>query len=267
MSLSSSEDIAAMLIVVSPAKTLDYETPAKTRVFTQPDYLDNSQQLITRLRQLQPHDIASLMKVSDKIAGLNFERYQNWDKKFTVKNAKQSVLAFKGDVYTGLDAESFSAKDFSFAQKHLRVLSGLYGLLRPLDLMQAYRLEMGTRLDTDQGKNLYEFWGSTITDGLNAQLKKIKSKTLINLASNEYFKAVKPRELNAEIITPAFKEFKNGDYKMIGFYAKKARGMLSRYIIQHQLSNPEDIKTFSEDGYKLNKKLSKDNSWVFTRKQ
>ena len=256
-----------MLIVVSPAKTLDYETPSKTKVFTQPDYLSNSQELITRLRDMQPHEIASLMKVSDKIAGLNFERYQSWNKKFTVKNAKQSVLAFKGDVYTGLNAESFNAKDFSFAQKHLRVLSGLYGLLRPLDLMQPYRLEMGTKLDTDHGKNLYEFWGSTITEGLNAQLKKIKSDTLINLASNEYFKAVKTKELNAEIVTPAFKEFKNGDYKMISFFAKKARGMLSRYIIQHQLSDPEDIKTFTDDGYKFNKKLSKGNTWVFTRKQ
>lgn len=256
-----------MLIVVSPAKTLDYETPAKTKVFTQPDYLDRSQELISRLRHMPPHDIASLMKVSDKIAGLNFERYQDWNKKFTVKNAKQSILAFKGDVYTGLDAESFTAKDFAFAQKHLRVLSGLYGLLRPLDLMQAYRLEMGTKLDTDHGKNLYEFWGSTITEGLNVQLKKIKSDILINLASNEYFKSVKTKELNAEIITPAFKEFKNGDYKMISFYAKKARGMLSRYIIQHQLSNPEDIKTFSDEGYAFNKKLSKGNTWTFTRKQ
>lgn len=256
-----------MLIVVSPAKTLDYETSAKTRVFTQPDYLQNSQELITRLRHMQPHDIARLMKVSDKIAGVNFERYQDWNKKFTVKNAKQSVLAFKGDVYTGLDAESFNAKDFSFAQKHLRVLSGLYGLLRPLDLMQPYRLEMGTKLDTDHGKNLYEFWGSTITEGLNAQLKKIKSETLINLASNEYFKAVKPKELSAEIITPAFKDFKNGEYKMISFFAKKARGMLSRYIIQHQLSDSEDIKTFNDDGYTFSKKRSKGNTWVFTRKQ
>lgn len=256
-----------MLIVVSPAKTLDYETPAKTKVFTQPDYLDKSQELIACLRHLQPQEIASLMKVSDKIAGLNFERYQTWNKKFTTKNAKQCVLAFKGDVYTGLDAESFNARDFSFAQQHLRILSGLYGLLRPLDLMQAYRLEMGTKLDTDHGKTLYEFWGSTITEGLNTQLKKIKSETLINLASNEYFKAVKPKELNAEIITPAFKEFKDGDYKMIGIYAKKARGMLSRYIIKHQLSDPEDIKSFDDDGYSFSKKLSKGNTWVFSRKQ
>lgn len=256
-----------MLIVVSPAKTLDYETPAKTSIATLPDYLDDSQQLINRLRRLSSLDISELMKVSTKIADLNFDRYEAWKKKFTTKNAKQAVLAFKGDVYTGLDAESFSAKDFTFAQKHFRVLSGLYGLLRPLDLMQAYRLEMGTRLKTDRGNNLYEFWGSTITDGLNKQLKKIKSDYLINLASNEYFKSVKPKELNAEIITPEFKEFKNGDYKMIGIYAKKARGMLSRYIIQNQLSDPEDIKHFNSEGYKFSKKLSKGNKLVFTRRQ
>jgi cytoplasmic iron level regulating protein YaaA (DUF328/UPF0246 family) len=256
-----------MLIVVSPAKTLDYESPPKTRVFTRPDYLDNSQELISHLRQLSSLDISELMKVSVKIADLNFGRYKTWNKKFTEKNAKQSVLAFKGDVYTGLDAESFSSKDFSFAQKHLRILSGLYGLLRPLDLMQPYRLEMGTKLDTRRGKNLYEFWDSTITEGLNKQLNKIKSDTLINLASNEYFKAVKPKELNAEIITPAFKEYKDGEYKMIGIYAKKARGMLSRYIIQNQLIDPADMKSFTEDGYKFNKKLSKANTWVFSRKR
>ena len=255
-----------MLIVISPAKTLDYETVPKTKVFTTPDYLDRSQQLINRLRSFSSLDLSDLMKVSAKIADLNFDRYESWKKPFTVKNAKQSILAFKGDVYTGLDAESFKADDFKFAQNHLRVLSGLYGLLRPLDLMQPYRLEMGTKLKTDVGKNLYEFWGSDITEGLNKQLKKIKSDYLINLASNEYFKSVKPKELNAEIITPAFKEFKNGDYKMIGIYAKKARGMLSRYIIQNKLSDPEDIKLFNEDGYRFNKTLSKGNDFVFTRK-
>ena len=256
-----------MLIVISPAKTLDYETVPKTKVFTTPDYLGRSQQLINRLRNFSSLDISDLMKVSAKIADLNFDRYESWKKPFTVKNAKQAILAFKGDVYTGLDAESFKADDFKFAQNHLRVLSGLYGLLRPLDLMQPYRLEMGTKLKTDIGKNLYEFWGSDITQGLNKQLKKIKSDYLINLASNEYFKSVKAKELNAEIITPAFKEFKNGEYKMIGIYAKKARGMLSRYIIQNKLSDPEDIKSFNEDGYRFNKTLSKGNSFVFTRKQ
>lgn len=256
-----------MLIVISPAKTLDYETTPKTRVFTTPDFLDYSQRLINRLRKFSSLDISESMHVSTKIADLNFDRYASWEKPFTQKNAKQAILAFKGDVYTGLDAETFKADDFEFAQKHLRVLSGLYGLLRPLDLMQPYRLEMGTKLKTDVGKNLYEFWGSDITQGLNTQLKKIKSRYLINLASNEYFKSVKPKELNAEIITPAFKEFKNGEYKMIGIYAKKARGLLSRYIIQNKLNDPEELKLFSEDGYAFNKTLSKGNNWVFTRKQ
>lgn len=256
-----------MLIVISPAKTLDYETVPKTKVFTTPDYLAQSQKLINRLRNFSSLDISDLMKVSAKIADLNFERYETWKKPFTVKNAKQSILAFKGDVYTGLDAESFKADDFKFAQNHLRVLSGLYGLLRPLDLMQPYRLEMGTKLKTDMGKNLYEFWGSDITDGLNKQLKSIKSNYLINLASVEYFKSVKTKEINAKIITPAFKEFKNGDYKMIGIYAKKARGLLSRYIIQNKLNDPEDIKSFNEEGYRFNKTLSKGNDFVFTRKQ
>lgn len=255
-----------MLIVISPAKTLDYETPAKTKTFTLPDYLDDSAELIHRMREFSALDIAELMHVSSKIAELNFDRFEAWNKNFTEKNAKQAALAFKGDVYTGLDAESFSAKDFKFAQSHLRILSGLYGLLRPLDLMQPYRLEMGTKLINERGKNLYEFWGDTLTDGLNAQLKKIKSEYLINLASNEYFKAVKPKQINGEVITPAFKEYKNGDYKMIGFYAKKARGLLSRYIIQNQLSDVEDIKSFDVEGYKFNKSLSKGNNWVFTRK-
>lgn len=255
-----------MLIVVSPAKTLDYDTPPKTKTFTIPDYLDDSAELIHRMREFSALDISDLMKVSSKIAELNFDRFEAWNKKFTEKNAKQAVLAFKGDVYTGLDADSFSAKDFKFAQTHFRMLSGLYGLLRPLDLMLPYRLEMGTRLSNERGKNLYEFWGSKVTNALNEQLKNTKSKHLINLASNEYFKVVKPKELNGEIITPAFKEFKNGDYKMIGIYAKKARGLMSRYIIQNQLKDIEDIKSFDMAGYHYNKSLSNGNNWVFTRK-
>lgn len=255
-----------MLIVVSPAKTLDYITPPKTRTTTLPAYLDDSQILINRLRDLSPPDIAKLMQVSSKIAELNYERYKSWQADFSTENAKQAVLAFKGDVYTGLDAESFSAADFKFAQAHLRMLSGLYGLLRPLDLMQPYRLEMGSRLDNSRGRNLYEFWGTKITEGLNQQLKNIKSKTLINLASNEYFKSVKPAALKGEIITPAFKDYKNGEYKMIGVYAKKARGMMSRFIIKNKLSNVNDIQQFTMDGYAFNRKMSDDKTWVFTRK-
>jgi len=256
-----------MLIVISPAKTLDYETPAKTKIHSTPDYLKDSKELINRARQYSALDIAELMDVSAKIAELNFERFAAWHTPFTPANAKQAVLAFKGDVYTGLDAETLNASDLKFAQQHLRILSGLYGLLRPLDLMQPYRLEMGRKIETDRGRNLYEFWGEKITDGLNQQLKKLKTGYLINLASNEYFKSVKPKLLNAEIITPAFKDYKNGEYKMMGVYAKKARGMLSRFVIQHQLTEPEAIKDFNEDGYSFNKKLSKGNDWVFTRKK
>jgi len=256
-----------MLIVVSPAKKLDYDTPAKTKQNTTPDFLEHSQILIDRLRQFSAVDIAELMHLSMKLAELNFDRYEGWQLPLTTDNAKQAMFAFKGDVYTGLDAESFSAADIKFAQKHFRMLSGLYGLLRPLDLMYPYRLEMGTKLDNERGKNLYAFWGSIITDAINKQLKASKSEHLINLASNEYFKSVKTKEINAEIITPAFKEYKNGEYKMIGIYAKKARGLLSRYIIQNQLSDPEDIKNFDLDGYKFNSKVSKGNNWVFTRRQ
>jgi len=256
-----------MLIVISPAKKLDYETPATTKTSTVPDYLDQSQQLINRMRDFSMLDISELMHVSSKIAGLNFDRYETWTADFNPDNSKQAILAFMGDVYTGFDASSLTKTDLNFAQKHLRILSGLYGLLRPLDLMKAYRLEMGTKLNTSRGKNLYEFWGSLITQGLNEQLKKTKSEYLINLASNEYFKSVKPKELNAEIITPAFKEYKNGDYKMIGIYAKRARGLLSRYIITHRLTDVEDIKEFGSDGYRYNKKLSNGNNWVFTRRR
>jgi len=256
-----------MLIVISPAKKLDYETPSKTSVFTTPDYMKNSKQLIQRLRDFSALDLAELMKLSMKLAELNFDRYEAWKPKCTEKNAKQAVLAFQGDVYQGLDASSFTAADFKFSQQHLQILSGLYGILRPLDLMQPYRLEMGTRLETDRGKNLYEFWGSTITQGLNQQLKKLKSSTLINLASNEYFKSVKTKELDADIITPAFKEFKNGDYKMIGIYAKRARGLMSRYIIKNKLKDPQALKDFDEEGYRFNSKLSEANNWVFTRRR
>jgi cytoplasmic iron level regulating protein YaaA (DUF328/UPF0246 family) len=255
-----------MLLVVSPAKKLDYESQNKTSIHTTPDYLKDSSQLINRLRDFSTLDISELMDVSTKIATLNFERYASWTSNFNLKNSKQSILAFKGDVYTGMDALSFNSTDFKFAQKHLRILSGLYGVLRPLDLMKAYRLEMGSKLSTTRGKNLYEFWDTIITDGLNQQLKKIKSDVLINLASNEYFKSVKKQHLNATIITPMFKDYKNGDYKMIGIYAKKARGLLSRYVIKNKITDPEVIKDFNVDGYKFNKKLSQDNNWVFTRK-
>jgi len=254
-----------VLIVISPAKKLDYDTPAKIKKSTSPDFLDQSQILIDRLRQFSAMDLAELMHLSMKLAELNFDRYHDWTKSIGDHNAKQCLLAFKGDVYTGMDAESFEAKDFDFAQKHLRILSGLYGLLKPLDLMMAYRLEMGTKLENERGKNLYEFWGMQITDAINAQLKRQGDDVLINLASNEYFKSVKPKEVNGRIITPQFKENKNGEYKIIGIYAKKARGLLSRYIIKNRISKPEDLKYFDDDGYLYSDSLSTADNWVFTR--
>ncbi len=254
-----------MLIVISPAKTLDFETPATTKKHTTPDFLEHSQVLLEQLRTLSPADIADLMGVSDKIAVLNYDRFQRWQAPFDTGNAKQAVLAFKGDVYTGLDAADFTTLEFNFAQKHLRILSGLYGMLRPLDLMQAYRLEMGTRLVNQRGNNLYGFWGETITQAVNKQLKKINSGVLVNLASNEYFKVLQTKAINAEIITPVFKDLKAGKYKIISFYAKKARGLMSAYIIKHQLEDVEDIKQFDTGGYRYNSAMSTASEWVFTR--
>lgn len=256
-----------MLLVVSPAKNLDYDSELATQTYTQPELLEHSQQLIERCIKLSPVDISNLMGISDKLAGLNAARFGQWSQPFTTDNARQAVLAFNGDVYTGLDAASFSEQDFSFAQKHMRILSGLYGLLKPLDLMQAYRLEMGTKLDNSRGSNLYQFWGELITDKLNQALKEQGDEVLINLASNEYFKSVKKKSLNAEIITPAFKDWKNDQYKMISFFAKKARGLMARYIIQNQLTSIEQLKSFDLGGYQYNESLSKGNDWVFTRKE
>ena len=255
-----------MLIVISPAKTLDFETQAKTRKFTTPGFLDDSATLVDSLKKMPPAKLANLMKISDKLSGLNAARFGSWSRPFNQENAKQALLAFKGDVYTGLDAESFKSADFNFAQKHLRILSGLYGLLRPLDLIQPYRLEMGTKLKNGKGKDLYAFWDNKITEAINEQLKNQKNKVLVNLASKEYFKSIKPHQLDAEIITPVFKEYKNGDYKVLALFAKKARGRMSAYIIQNRITEPEDIKDFAEDGYAFNKSLSSNKEWVFTRK-
>lgn len=254
-----------MLLLISPAKTLDFETPAPTAEFTQADFLKQSKQLISELRVLAPHDISNLMSISDKLSLLNFDRFASWKTPFKPTNAKQALFAFQGDVYTGMQAETFSAGDIQFAQQHLRILSGLYGLLRPLDLMQAYRLEMGTSFANSRGKNLYEFWGDTITGAVNKQLKELKSSVVINLASHEYFSAVKPKLLKAEIITPIFKDQKNGQYKIISFFAKKARGMMSTYIIQHRITDPEAIKQFNVAGYGFDLAMSSEREWVFTR--
>ena len=254
-----------MLIVVSPAKKLDYDTPPSVAKSTTPDFLDQSQILIDQLRRYSALDLAELMHLSMNLAELNFDRYEQWQQSVSADSGKQSLLAFKGDVYQGMDAESFKAKDLDYAQQHLRILSGLYGLLKPLDLMRPYRLEMGTKLENPRGKNLYEFWGGRITDAINDQLKKQGDDVLINLASNEYFKSVKPKQVEGRIITPQFKERKNGDYKMIGVYAKKARGLLSRFILLNRLDDPEQIKDFDDEGYAFNASQSKGDNWVFTR--
>ncbi|MEH0742757.1 peroxide stress protein YaaA [Vibrio cholerae] len=256
-----------MLIVVSPAKTLDYESPLVTETYTQPELIDYSKQLIEVCRKLTPADVASLMKVSDKIADLNVGRFQEWSETFTLDNARQAILAFKGDVYTGLDAQTLTEADFEYAQRHLRMLSGLYGLLKPLDLMQPYRLEMGTKLANEKGTNLYQFWGNVITDKLNQAITEQGDNVLINLASNEYFKAVKQKNLDAQVITPVFKDCKNGQYKVISFYAKKARGMMARFIIENRIESVADLTQFNTAGYTFAEDESSATELVFKREE
>lgn len=260
-------EVKVMLIVVSPAKTLDYESPLATEKFTQPELIEYSKELIDVCRKLTPADVASLMKVSDKIADLNVGRFQEWSETFTTENSRQAILAFKGDVYTGLEAETLSDADFEYAQKHLRMLSGLYGLLKPLDLMQPYRLEMGTKLANEKGSNLYQFWGNVITDKLNEAIAEQGDNVLINLASNEYFKAVKPKNLDAQVITPIFKDCKNGQYKVISFYAKKARGMMARYIIENRIESVADLTKFDTAGYYFVEEESTPTDLVFKREE
>lgn len=255
-----------MLTLLSPAKTLDFENEPVTTQYTQADMLENAEYLVKKLRKLSASKIGKLMNISDNLAELNHQRYANFHTPFTPDNAKQAALAFKGDVYVGLEAENFSEADFEFAQNHLRILSGLYGLLRPLDLIQAYRLEMGTKFKVTPTKdNLYKYWDGQITQKINEILENQEEKVLVNLASNEYFKAVKPKLVKGRILTPVFKDFKNGQYKVISFFAKKARGSMARYIIQNQITSSEGIKAFDTDGYYFNEKLSKENEWVFVR--
>lgn len=254
-----------MLIVISPAKTLDFDTPSPLKKFTQPIFLEQSQDLIGTLRAYDPTQISKLMRISDKLGELNWLRFQQWTPAFTPDNAKPALLAFRGDVYNGLDADSFTRADFDYAQKRLRILSGLYGLLKPLDLIQAYRLEMGTALQNVRGRNLYEFWGDRITEALNLELAKLKKPVLINLASEEYFKAVRPKRLAGEVFTPHFKERKGRDYKIVSFYAKKARGLMSAYILKNRIEAIEELKAFAVDGYRFNAALSRERDWVFLR--
>lgn len=254
-----------MLALISPAKTLDYETALPTDTYTQPRLLEQSQQLIDVCRKLSATEIASLMTVSEKIANLNVERFRDWNAEFDFSNARQALFAFKGDVYTGLDAYHLKDHDIDFAQQHLRMLSGLYGLLRPLDLIMPYRLEMGAKLKNSRGNNLYEFWGSIITDKINQDLAEIDAKLLVNLASDEYYKSVNEKKIRAEIIKPVFLDQKNGKYKVISFYAKKARGLMARYLIENKLSQVEQLKAFDSEGYYFDAESSSDKELVFKR--
>ena len=257
-----------MLMVISPAKTLDFQTPSPIGEYTQPDFLKETKDLVAILQNYSVKNIQDLMKVSEKIAKLNVERYKDFStKSCSLNNAKQALMAFKGDVYEGMDMSCYTKKDFEFANKNLRILSGLYGILRPLDLIQPHRLEMGTKLPNKKGENIYDFWGDKITKTINKTLESHKTPVLLNLASNEYWKSVKKDKLNAELITLSFKEFKQGDYKTIGILAKRARGMMASHVIKNRISNKKQLHEFNDEGYKFNKKLSTDTDYVFTRKK
>lgn len=256
-----------MLIFLSPAKSLDYKTPPHVATYTQPAFLDRSQTLIDQLRALSPADIAKLMDLSDPLALLNFNRYAEWSQPFTPDNAKQAVLAFDGDVYDGLAAKTLSAADLDFAQQHVRILSGLYGILKPLDLMQPYRLEMGTKFANRGGKDLYAFWGETLLDAINAELDAMPRPVVVNLASEEYFKAAVGRKLKGTLIQPVFEDWKGGKYKIISFFAKKARGLMTRYAVLNRLSDPEGLQGFDSEGYAFAPEASDDKTWVFRRRQ
>lgn len=254
-----------MLVLLSPAKTLDYESQHLEFPVRTPQFADQSALLIDELRELTASDIAQLMKVSEKISILNQERFEDWDLQFNEANSRPALYAFKGDVYTGLEAETLNKSQAKWADKHLRILSGLYGLLKPLDFMQAYRLEMGTKFTNQRGKNLYEFWGQQITQELNLEIKKSKSQALIQLASNEYAKVVQLKDIQTPVITPIFKDEKNGKLKVISFFAKKARGYMARYIIENKITSPEQLKNFNIANYQYDESLSSDTDWVFTR--
>jgi len=250
-----------MLILISPAKTLDYSTP-NFKESTQPDFQTDTHALVRIMKKKSAKEIGELMHISENLAELNEERFKTFQKDFTFENSKQALLAFKGDVYTKIDVEEFSKEEFDFAQEHLRILSGLYGLLKPLDLIQPYRLEMGIKLENKKGKNLYEFWDNKIAKAIN---EAANGQTIINLASQEYFKAVHQKSLKSPLINIEFKEFKDDSYKIIGFFAKQARGMMSNFAIKHRITNPEELKTFNEGGYEYSDKLSDQNNWVFVR--
>ncbi|KIG04732.1 peroxide stress protein YaaA [Caballeronia concitans] len=256
-----------MIIVLSPAKSLDYETPAHIRKHTLPEFVDDAAELIQGLRQLSPQQIGGMMGISDQLAVLNFQRYAEWSKTFDANNSKQAVLAFNGDVYEGFAAKTLSSADLDFAQNHVRVLSGLYGLLRPLDLLQPYRLEMGTKLQNARGKDLYAFWGERITAALNEQFRRQRgARVLVNCASEEYFKSVKPKLLDVPVVSPVFEDWKGGRYKIISFHAKRARGLMARYAVQNRIDQPEALKGFDSEGYQFDQAASNDTTYVFRRR-
>ena len=255
-----------MIALIAPAKRLDYDSDLSVEDFSIAEHLKESKKLIKELQKKSPEDLSSLMGLSENLSILNFERNMNWQvPKKPSNEVRQAIFAFKGDVYVGLDSETLSKSDINYAQKNLAILSGLYGLLKPLDLMYPYRLEMGTKMKNENGKNLYEFWGNKITTSINALAKKNNSKGIINLASVEYFTSVKPENLDLPVYSPVFKDFKNGKYKIISFFAKKARGSMARFVIQNKIKNPRDLNKFNLDGYKYSAKDSSEYSPVFLR--
>lgn len=253
--------MANLIAVLSPAKRLDVDTPPKVQKATQPAFLEQTETLVKEARRLRPEDLSQMMHISADLAQLNHQRFKDFTGDFDLSNAKQAIHMFKGDVYVGLDADSLSNKDLGYAQAHIRILSGLYGLLRPLDLMQPYRLEMGTSFATKKAKNLYSFWGDTLTNALKEDLD---GGLLVNLASNEYFSAVDAKAFD-QMITPQFKEYRDGKARIISFFAKKARGQMARYMIDNRINEPEGLKDFNVDGYRFDTDLSKGSTWVFSR--
>ncbi|MDR1647356.1 MAG: peroxide stress protein YaaA [Zoogloeaceae bacterium] len=255
-----------MFLLISPAKTLDFKTPVAVSRFSEPDWLAESAALMAQLRTLSPAEVASLMGISDALAALNVARYAEWSPPFTPENAKQAVLAFAGDVYEGLEARTLSAADLDWAQGHLGILSGLHGLLRPLDLIQPYRLEMGARLVNPRGKDLYAWWGTLLRDAVAAAVAASSGEAcLINLASEEYFKAVRGKALPCPVIQPVFEDEKNGQFKVVSFYAKRARGLMTRHVIETRAESPETLKTFDREGYVFTPAASTETVWVFRR--
>jgi len=254
-----------MLIVISPAKSLDFETPSTTVQFTLPEMLDDSEKLMTKLRKMSPKKLSDLMSISPALGQLNYERFQTWSRPFSPENAKQAVLAFSGDVYQGLDATSLTEEQLLTLQNKLRILSGLYGVLKPLDLIQPYRLEMGTKLKYQRSADLYAFWKSKITPKIKEAIAESGNNILVNLASNEYYKSIDPKKLGVEIVTPEFKDLKNGEYKMISFFAKRARGLMTRFILENNIERVDDLQAFDSEGYIFNPRLSKAGKPVFTR--